>query len=115
MAFSFSKFNGGTKILRSGVSTDGYEFVKLEEYIGKEIPVDGFFFTDGEYGKQAIVVGCGALINMPKRATEQFEAIKEDPEAIDAILGGHLKITGIEKFKTGKGKKDTVIYTLSDC
>lgn len=115
MAFSFRKYNGGTKVLREGFDTDGWDFVPIKEYEGKEIPVNGFFFTEGDYGKQLVIVGDGELVNMPKRAVETFEAIKDDPEAIEAIMGGHLKLTDIKLFKTEKGKKDTYTYTLTDC
>ena len=112
MAFDFSKFkkNGGNRVMREGIDTDGNEFVKLSEYVGKKVPVDGFFFTNGEYGKQVVVVSKGKNINMPKRSVEEFEGIASDPEARAEVLAGNLYLTNIAELEATKGRKATIAY-----
>lgn len=99
--------------VKEGIDTDSMEFTKLKEYVGKTIKVDGFFFTKGDYGKQVVVVGNGSKINMPERAVEMFEAIRDDAEMLKAVLEGHLLITNIEPKKAKKG--NTVTFELQDC
>ena len=110
---SFKRFNKGNSYVREGINTREQDFCPLSNFIGQKIRVDGFFFTNGEFGKQVVVVGEGFNINMPSRALEQFEAIAADQEALDDVLAGKLIITDI---KTGKSKtgRDTVFYTLDD-
>ncbi len=51
------------KTVKDGINTDSMEFVALydkkrglwPEVIGKEIPVEGFFFVDGKYGKRPLL------------------------------------------------------------
>lgn len=102
--------------VKAGIDTTEMDFVKLGEFEGDEIMVDGFFFTDGKFGRQVVVVGNGALINMPQRAVEQFDAIKGNDKMLDAVLEGHLKLTGIKNINL-KGKNDgktTTTYTLTE-
>lgn len=110
----FNELNNGRRTVREGIDTKKYDFVPLRDFIGKVIKVDGFFFTNSKYGKQVVVVGNGFNINMPKRATEVFEAIQNNDDMIKAVLDGHLEIIDIENFATDKGN-DTVTYTLHDC
>lgn len=110
----FNELNNGRRTVKEGIDTKKYDFVPLRDFIGKVIKVDGFFFTNSKYGKQVVVVGNGFNINMPKRATEVFEAIQNSDEMIKAVLDGHLEIIDIENFATDKGN-DTVTYTLHDC
>ena len=42
--------------VKAGIDTTEMDFVKLGEFEGEEIMVDGFFFTDGQYGRQVVVV-----------------------------------------------------------
>lgn len=110
--------------IKEGINLEDLTFRKLKEFIGEEIAVDGFFFTNGDYGKQLVIVGRtlgkvhaitqGAYkINMPARAVSQFEEIQQDPELRKAVLDGHLKITGIQEGRVGRGA--TTLYTLEDC
>ena len=101
------------KTIKEGIDLEKMEFIKLKELAGQTIKVDGFFFTDGRYGRQLVVVGNGYKINMPARAVSQFEDIKTDDEKVKAILEGHLIITDIEETKTKNGK--TTLYSLDDC
>lgn len=110
----FNELNAGRRTVKEGIDTKNYEFKPLKDFVGKTIKVDGYFFTNSKYGKQVVVVGNGCNINMPKRATEVFEAIHNDDAMIKAILDGKLEIIDIQPFATDKGN-DTVTYTLHDC
>lgn len=99
--------------VKEGIDLEKMEFKKLREFIGQEIPVDGFFINQGKFGDQVCVVGKGYKINMPKRAVDQFTIIKNDQEMLQAVLNGHLKITDIKILSTKNGI--TVAYSLTDC
>ena len=111
----FSKLNKVKTTVREGVDTSGMQYCKLEKFAGKTVNVDGFFFTTaGKYGKQVVVVGNGALINMPKRATKEFETIASDDDMLAAVLAGHLALTNIRKVTTKSGN-ETIGYSFTDC
>ena len=113
MSNIFEKLNKGKRTVREGINTDNMEYCKLSNFIGQTIRVDGFWISDkGNYGKQVVVVGNGWLINMPKRATEQFEAIIKNEDMLNAVLGGHLALTDIKPIKTNTG--DTTSYTFTE-
>lgn len=99
-------------VLKDGTKLEDMDFIKLRDFIGKEIAVDGFFFTNGEYGEQIVVVGGGFKINMPARAVEQFKKISESEEMRKAVLDGHLHISDIKELKGKRGKY--IAYTLID-
>ena len=99
--------------VREDVDTESMEFVKLSKFIGKDIKVDGFFFTNGKFGKSVVIVGEGYKINAPQHAVKLFENIAADPEKIKAVLAGGLKLTNIEEVDTGKGNP-TVRFKLAD-
>lgn len=109
----FNEMNGTKKAIRDGIDTRAMQFAPLKDFIGREFVVDGFFFTNGKYGKQVVIVGAGSLINFPNRAVKTFESIESDPQKLDAVLNGHLKITDIKMGETRNGS--TVFYTLADC
>lgn len=103
------KSNGA---MMEGVKLEELDFIKLRDLIGKELAVKGYFFTEGQYGTQVVVVTDEYKVNMPERAVKIFEEINNDPEMRDAVLGGHLLITDI---KEGKGKRGKFIsFTLAD-
>ena len=113
MSNIFEKLNKGKRTVRENINTDNMEYCKLSNFIGQTIRVDGFWISDkGNYGKQVVVVGNGWLINMPKRATEQFEAILKNEEMLNAVLDGHLALTDIRPIKTNTG--DTTSYTFTE-
>ena len=101
------------RTIREGIDLQELNFVKLKELEGRNIKVDGYFFTRGDYGEQVVVVGEGMKINMPARAVAQFKEIDVDPIKVKAVLDGHLMITDIAESKTRKGI--TTNYTLDDC
>lgn len=99
--------------VRIDVDTQTMEFAPIKDFIGQTVKVDGFFFTKkGRYGEQVVVVGNNKLINMPKRAVEQFKTIYNDDELLNAVLEGHLAITKILPLTTKNGT--TTIYELTD-
>lgn len=112
----FKELNS-VKTIKEGIKLEDLQFRKLKEFTGKTLSVDGFFFTNGDYGKQLVVVARdnegGWKVNMPNRAIDQFEAIKADKDMLKAVLEGHLQITDISEAKVGRGV--TTVYTLADC
>lgn len=110
---SFKRYNKGNSFVREGINTRDQEFCPLSNFIGQTIRVDGCFFTNGDYGKQVVVVGEGFNINMPARALEQFESIVSDEADLKAMLSGMLVINNIRAGKTKAGR-DTVYYDLDD-
>lgn len=112
----FKELNS-VRTIKEGIKLEDLQFRKLKDFAGKTLYVDGFFFTNGDYGKQLVVIArddMGAWkVNMPKRAIDQFEGIKADKEQLKAVLEGHLKIVDIREEKLGRGI--TTLYTLDDC
>ena len=100
--------NESIKTVRDGIETDGMKFVPLKDFLGKSIKVDGFFFTKSKYGEQVVVVGEGSLINIPKRYVEQFKAIRDNKEKLEAVLAGKLSLGNITAIDSKNGK--TVIF-----
>lgn len=109
----FKSLNNGNSYVREGIDTRSQEFAPLKNFTDQTIRVDGFFFTNGNYGKQVVVVGEGFNINMPARALVQFEAIAADPEMVKAVLAGKLIINEIKAGKSQSGQ-DTTFYNLDD-
>lgn len=107
----FEKLNRRNTV-KDGIDTQAMEFKPLKDFCGTKIKVDGFFFTDGRFGTQVVVVGNGYLINMPKRAVEQFEKISSDDKMLDAVLAGKLELRDIKMLETKNGQ--TVAYDFCD-
>ena len=100
------------KTIREGIELEHLPFVKLKELAGHSLKVDGFFFTDGKYGRQVVVVGGGMKVNMPNRAVDLFETIKGDANLLKGVLEGHLALTNIREVETKNGS--TVLFELAD-
>lgn len=94
------------------VNTDGMDFHKLSEYVGKVVKVDGFFFTNGKFGKQAVVLSNDVLINMPSWATKDFEKIENNDAMLSALLDGKCALTNIALKSTPKG--EATIFEFTD-
>lgn len=107
----FDKLNS-RRTVKEGIDTTNMEFVKLQEYLGQTIKVDGFFFTDGKFGEQVVLVAKGSLVNMPQRAVEQFKKIEADDDMLHATLTGKLGVRVDKMVETKNGT--TVAYTLVD-
>ena len=108
----FDSLNKFRKTVMHGVETSEMEFKPLKDFCGKVVNVNGFFFTDGKFGKQVVVVGNGYLINMPQRAVESFEEIESDEDMLNAVLDGKLAIRDIHMIDTKNGV--TVAYKFAD-
>lgn len=109
----FKELNTKVQTIRDGVETEDMVFVSLKEFEGQSVHVDGFFFTNSQFGEQVVVVGEGYKINMPARCVEDFQKIKEDPELLKGVLEGHLCLTNIRRKSTNKGI--TYIFEYADC
>ena len=109
--FNFDTLNKKSTI-REDVDIKDMEFKPLKDFCGKTISVDGFFFTNGQYGKQVVVVGNGYKINMPKRSVEEFQNISVNDDALNALLAGKLQLTNIKMIDTKNGS--TVAYKFSN-
>lgn len=101
------------RTIREGINTEEMEFKPISEFIGKVVKVDGFFFTEGNYGTQVVVVGNGCKINVPKRYADEFKKIEDDYKMLKAVLEGHLALTNITEIETKQG--DTVVFDFADC
>lgn len=114
---AFGKYNKASKrTIKEAIDLDklGEGFKDLKDYIGKEIVVDGFYFTDkGKYGKQVVLVADNSRINIPKRYVDQFEAIKNDDEDLKALLDGKCKLVNIRAIDSKNGK--TTAFDFADC
>lgn len=102
----------GKKTVRDGINTEEMSFKALKEFSGQKIIVDGFFFTEGKYGKQVVVVGNGAKINIPKRYTSDFEAIRDDDAKLSAVLAGKMALTNIHEGDSSNGR--TTYFDFDD-
>lgn len=100
------------KTIREGIELEHLPFIKLRELAGHSLKVDGFFFTDGKYGRQVVVVGGGMKVNMPSRAVELFEQIRSDEKLLNGVLNGHLALTNIREAETKNGT--AVLFELAD-
>ena len=107
----FEKLNRRSTV-KEGIDTQEMEFKPLKDFCGAKLKVDGFFFTDGRFGTQVVVVANGYLINMPKRAVEQFEQIAHDDKMLDAVMAGKMEIKNIKMLETKNGQ--TVAYDFAD-
>lgn len=101
------------KTVRDGINSESWEFVPLKNFIGKDVKVDGFFFTEGKYGKQVVVIGEGVKINIPKRYTKVFEGIRDNDDQRNGVLEGHMKLTNIRNMDAKEGK--TVAFDFGNC
>ena len=110
MAFDFSSLNQASKkTVRDGISTKDLPEVKLSEYEGKEIIVDGFFINTGKKGDWVVIIADGKKISMPSQYTDQFKALKDNSEALDDVLAGKLKLVNIRPYETKAGNKTFLV------
>jgi len=109
------------RTVADGIETSELDFIKLADCVGRKLTTAGYFFTDGRYGKQVVVVATDGtvfdngkkayfLVNMPARAVEQFEQIDESPEMKNAVINGKLSIIDIKPVVAKNG--NTVSYFL---
>lgn len=107
----FESLNKKSTVME-GINTEDMKFHKLKDFVNSTIEVKGFFFTTSEIGgEQVVVVTSDCLVNMPKRAVEQFHQIRDNDEMLNAVLQGKLSIEVGEMVKTKSGTA-TVLYKL---
>lgn len=104
----FENLNKYQATVKEGIDLNLLQFKPLKDFIGQTVKVDGFFFTNGRYGKQVVVVGNGYKINMPGRAVEEFEVIQSNPVMLKAVLDGKLMLGDIKIKDSTNGT--TTIY-----
>ena len=110
----FEKFNK-KRTVNESINTDELEFMPLKEFVNEDVQIFGFFFTEGDYGRQVVLVSRDALINMPARAVADFEEMASDDETVDAIINGELTLHVGDIIKAKKkGRKDTVAFVYMD-
>lgn len=108
----FEKYNNYVSTIKEGIDLQSMEFTGLKSFVGQSVLVDGFFFTDGKYGKQVVVVGNGYKINIPPREVSKFEDIARNEDDLKAVLDGKLALTDIREKKTTNGT--TVVFKYSE-
>lgn len=89
-----------------GVDTKDMEFAKCEEMpYEKPLKVYGFFTTpDNGYGRGAVAILNGVLLNLPNRYVETVDTILSDDEMIDEVKTGNVAIV-ISTFISKRYKK----------
>ena len=85
---NWKNLNKGKKF---NVDTENFEFCKVKELeINKEYKLLGTFINNSEFGKQAVFIIDGKLVDMPNHVTEITETILNDDEMIDDINKGKI-------------------------
>ena len=74
----FEKLNSHVRTIKENVVLGDLPFKALKDFIGRELVVEGFFFTNSKYGKQVVIVADNTKINMPERAVQIFEQVQKD-------------------------------------
>ena len=108
----FEQLNTYRSTVREGIDTSDMEFARLNEFVGHEFTVDGFFFNESKFGKQVVIVGEGYLINMPERAVKVFEQVEANEEMLQAMLAGKMGIKDIKPITTHNA--DSTAYPFFD-
>lgn len=100
----------GNSVVPANVKLEDMEFVGLKDFIGKEIHVQGYFFSEGKFGTQVSIIAEGKKINMPKRCVEEFASFTEEEKK--AVLAGKLILTDIKEANTKNGT--TTVFKFAD-
>lgn len=108
---SLSKFNKGG-IKWNVEIPDDCGFTKLETLEGKKGTVRGFFFVNGKYGKQPVMIASITgkpddvmLIDLPKHMLETVSEICADRDSIESINNLECDFH-VEKYYTKKYNKE---------
>ena len=65
--FSFENLNHSKKTMKENINLDNMTFVNIKDFIGQELPVDGFFFTTSKFGEQVVICSGDKKVNIPSR------------------------------------------------
>lgn len=104
----FKEMNTTKRTVNEGIDTKEFPFTKLKDYVGRNVRIWGYFFTNGKYGKQLVCVTDSALINMPKRYVGTFDGFTDNE--IDAIKSGCLVLSNIRMIDSDNGTTVTFDY-----
>lgn len=107
----FSEKNLGKVTVNQSINTKELPFVKLKDKLGSSVKIFGYFFTNGDYGKQLVCVTKTELINMPNRYVEVFENWSDDER--EAIINGKLILSNIREYVSKSGRA-SVIFDYAD-
>ena len=91
----FNEMNNYKQTVKEGIKLENLPYKPLKDFVGYTLFVDGFFFTNGKYGRQVVIV-----------------AIMADDEKLQAVLGGKLCIVDIKIVETKNGT--TTSFKLKD-
>lgn len=104
----------GTRTIMNGIDLNALPFKSIKDFIGQTIHVRGFFFTDGRFGKQVVVVGSGAKINLPARYVKVFELVQDTPELLQGVLDGKMILKNIKESNTRNGSTTTFDFATAE-
>lgn len=108
-------FNEKNKKSRSTVNANinlkEIPFVRLSDLVGRDVVLYGYFFTNGDYGKQLVAVSEDFKINMPNRYVSVFEEFTD--EEIEVIKNGGLVLANIREY-IGKTGRKTFTFDYKD-
>lgn len=111
----FEQLNqNSVKTIRQGVDLSTLAFKPIKDFIGQDIHVDGFFFTDGRFGRQVVVVGNGAKINLPARYVKVFELVQDSPELLQGVLDGRMLLKNVKETNTRNGSTTTFEFATAE-
>lgn len=79
--------------VKEGIDTSNMEFHKLKEFVGQTVNPVGFFFSEGKFGEQVVLVTEECLVNMPSYCVDTFHDLSS--EQIESIKEGKMVITDI--------------------
>jgi len=110
----FEQLNqNSVRTIRQGIDLSTLEFKPIKEFIGQDILVDGFFFTEGRFGKQVVIVGNGAKINLPSRYVKTFELVQDTPNLLQGVLDGRMVLKNVKATNTRNGSTTTFDFATA--
>lgn len=111
----FEQLNqSGARTIMQGVDLGALPFKSIKEFIGQDIRVQGFFFTEGRFGKQVVVVGNGAKINLPARYVKTFELVQDNPELLQGVLDGKMVLKNVRASNTRNGSTTAFDFATAE-
>lgn len=111
----FEQLNqNSVRTIRQGIDLSTLAFKPIKEFIGQDIRVDGFFFTEGRFGKQVVIVGNGAKINLPARYVKTFELVQDTPNLLQGVLDGKMVLKNVKATNTRNGSTTTFDFATAE-
>lgn len=102
------------KVNRWNIDTTNFEYKKISEIIaadGEDVTykVFGVMLNKGKYGPSPVVILESCFVNLPKRMSDDVDAILDNNEDVHDITEGKV---GIE-FYSYAGKDDKTYYSAN--